>query len=162
MLIIRKFREEDAVPVSDLIIRTLLVTNSGDYPPYMIEELILREQPEDQTALGRRAHFYVAEAEGSIVGCGAVEPAKNPGEPCGICSIFVLPEFQGKGIGRKIMETLERDGYAAASGRVGLHASITGLGFYKKLGYETENGCEGPDENLLFTLTKRVFPKSAG
>ena len=156
MVTVRKFREEDAEAVSELIIRTLLVTNSKDYPPEMIDELILREQPEDQTELGKRAHFYVAEENGSLIGCGAAGPGKNPGEPCGLYSVFVLPEQQGKGVGRKILVTLESDEYAVLSGRIELHASITGLNFYRKLGYEYKDGCEKPDENLLFTMTKRV------
>lgn len=156
MVTVRRFREEDAEAVSELIIRTLLITNSKDYPPEMIEELILREQPEDQTALGKRAHFYVAEENGCLIGCGAAGPGKISEEPCGLYSVFVLPEYQGKGVGRKIMEALESDEYAVVSGQIELHASITGLNFYRKLGYVYKDGCEEPDENLLFTMTKRV------
>ena len=157
---IRRFREEDAAAVSEMIIRTLRISNSKDYPMWMLENLMQRERPEDQVSLGRRAHFYVAEDQGIIVGCGAVGPGEKSGDPCGIYSIFTAPEYQGKGVGRRIMEALEADEYAAVSGWIELHASITGLNFYRKLGYEYKNGFEKPDENLLYTLKKRLGQES--
>jgi len=42
----------------------------------------------------------------------------------------VHPEHQGKGIGKAIMETLERDEFALRSERIEIPASITGLPFY--------------------------------
>ncbi|MBR6322758.1 MAG: GNAT family N-acetyltransferase [Lachnospiraceae bacterium] len=153
---IRRFREEDAATVSQMIIRTLRISNSKDYPMWMLESVMQRERPEDQVSLGRRAHFYVAEDRENIIGCGAVGPGEAVGGSCGIYSIFTAPEYQGKGAGRRIMEALERDEYAKEAGRIELHASITGLGFYRKLGYEFKNGCGKPDENLLYTLEKQL------
>ena len=47
-------------------------------------------------------------------------------------NIFVLPEYQGKGVGRMIMETLENDEYFLRAKRVEIPASITACEFYKK------------------------------
>ena len=151
---IRRFREEDAAAVSEMIIRTLRISNSKDYPMWMLENLMQRERPEDQVSLGRRAHFYVAEDQGIIVGCGAVGPGEKSGDPCGIYSIFTAPEYQGKGVGRKIVETLERDEYALRAKRIEIPASITGLPFYRKLGYDFKNGNDQLDEEMLYRLEK--------
>lgn len=47
-------------------------------------------------------------------------------------NIFVLPEYQGKDVGRKIIETLEKDEYFLRAKRVEIPASITACEFYKK------------------------------
>ena len=38
---------------------------------------------------------------------------------------IVLPDYQGKGIGRKIIETLENDEYGLRANRIEIPASIT-------------------------------------
>ena len=44
---IRRLEVRDALPVSEMIIRTLKVSNSRDYLPETIRELIMHQQPED-------------------------------------------------------------------------------------------------------------------
>ena len=55
-------------------------------------------------------HFYVAcEDDGTVIGCAAFGPYhKNPAEGC-FYSVFVLPEKQKRGVGRALIETIERD-----------------------------------------------------
>ena len=71
---IRRFASGDAQAVSDVIITTLRISNTRDYPPDMMEELILHMQPEDILQRASWTHFYVAEDKGRIVGCGAIGP----------------------------------------------------------------------------------------
>mgnify|MGYP002226045077 CR=1 FL=1 len=51
-------------------------------------------------------------------------------------SIFVLPEFHGKGVGRKIINTLETDEFYVRASRIEIPASITAMEFYRKFGYD--------------------------
>ena len=44
---IRHFEEQDAGAVSDLIIRTIRISNTKDYPADLMEELIRHQQPEN-------------------------------------------------------------------------------------------------------------------
>ena len=99
-------------------------------------------------------HFYVAEEGGDIIGCGAIGPYWGSETESSLFNIFVLPEYQGKGVGRKIIETLEQDGFFLRAERVEVPASITGVGFYRKLGYEYKNGIDRPDEERLYRLEK--------
>ena len=151
---IRRFNAEDAPTVSALISETLRITNTRDYPPEMMEELILRMQPEDILKRAGWTHYYVAEEDGRIVGCGAIGPYWDKMDESSLFNIFVLPECQGKGIGRKIVETLENDEYALRSRRIEIPASITGLSFYLKLGYNYKNGNSEMDEKMLYRLEK--------
>ena len=55
---------------------------------------------------------------------------------------------------RRIVETLEADEYALRARRIEIPASITGLEFYRRLGYTFKNGNEKVDEEGLYRLEK--------
>ena len=150
----RRFQEQDAPAVSDLIITTLRVSNTKDYPPDMMEELVLHMQPVDILQRASRAHFYVAVDDEKIVGCGAIGAYWGKEDESSLFTIFVLPEYQGKGIGRKIIQTLEQDEFFLRARRIEIPASITATHFYLKMGYKYKNGITEPDEELLIRLEK--------
>ena len=153
-MIIRKFRESDTEKVSALIIHTLQASNSKDYSAETISALEKKMQPSGVLERASWTHFYVAEEGGDIIGCGAIGPYWGSETESSLFNIFVLPEYQGKGVGRKIIETLEQDGFFLRAERVEVPASITGVGFYRKLGYEYKNGIDRPDEERLYRLEK--------
>ena len=153
-MIIRRFREDDAEKVSALIIHTLKTSNSKDYSAENISALEKQFHPAGVSERASWTHFYVAEEGDTIIGCGAIGPYWGSETESSLFTIFVLPECQGKGIGRKIIETLEQDEYFFRAKRVEVPASITGVGFYRKLGYDYKNGIDCPDEERLFRLEK--------
>lgn len=151
---IRRFAPRDARAVSDVIITTLRISNTRDYPPAMMEELVAHMQPEDILQRASWTHFYVAEDAGHIIGCGAIGPYWGNEDESSLFTIFVLPEYQGQGVGRKIVETLERDAFALRARRIEIPASITGLPFYQKMGYTFKNGIEQVDDEMMYRLEK--------
>lgn len=151
---IRRFCEDDAEKVSAMVIHTLQVSNSKDYSAEEIDAMISRFQPVCVLERASWTHFYVAEEGESIIGCGAIGPYWGSETESSLFNIFVLPECQGKGIGRKIIEMLEQDEYFLRAERVEVPASITGVGFYRKLGYDYKNGIDRPDEERLYRLEK--------
>ena len=153
-MIIRSFCEADAEKVSALIIHTLQASNSKDYSAETISALEKKMQPSGVLERASWTHFYVAEEGGDIIGCGAIGPYWGSETESSLFNIFVLPEYQGKGVGRKIIETLEQDGFFLRAERVEVPASITGVEFYRKLGYEYKNGIDRPDEERLYRLEK--------
>ena len=153
-MIIRRFRDDDAEKVSAMVIHTLQTSNSKDYSAEEIDAMISRFQPAGVLERASWTHFYVAEEGNHIIGCGAIGPYWGSETESSLFNIFVLPECQGKGVGRKIIETLERDEYFLRAERVEVPASITGVGFYRKLGYEYKNGIDRPDEERLYRLEK--------
>ena len=153
-MIIRKFCESDAEKVSALIIHTLQASNSKDYSAETISALEKKMQPSGVLERASWTHFYVAEEGNDIIGCGAIGPYWGSKTESSLFTIFVLPECQGKGVGRKIIETLERDEYFLRAKRVEVPASITAVDFYRKLGYEYKNGIDRPDEERIYRLEK--------
>ncbi|MBQ3331675.1 MAG: GNAT family N-acetyltransferase [Ruminococcus sp.] len=156
-MIIRRFCEDDAEKVSTMIIRTLKTTNSKDYSKEAINALEKVMQPSNISERAGWTHFYVVEDNDTIIGCGAIGPYWGSETESSLFTIFVLPEYQGKGIGRKIIETLERDEYFLRAKRVEVPASITAVNFYRKLGYDYKNGVDRPDEEQIYRLEKFRF-----
>lgn len=140
-----------------MIIRTLKTTNSKDYSKEAINALEKVMQPSNISERAGWTHFYVVEDNDTIIGCGAIGPYWGSETESSLFTIFVLPEYQGKGIGRKIIETLERDEYFLRAKRVEVPASITTVNFYRKLGYDYKNGVDRPDEEQIYRLEKFRF-----
>lgn len=153
-MMIRRFCENDAEKVSAMIIRTLKTTNSRDYSAEAISALEKQLQPPHISERAGWTHFYVVEEQDTIIGCGAIGPYWGSKTESSLFTIFVLPDDQGKGIGRKIIETLERDEYFLRAERVEVPASITAVNFYRKLGYHYKNGIDVPDDEQLYRLEK--------
>ena len=151
---IRRFQEADAEEVSALIAKTLRITNSKDYSREYIENDIRILTPEHLIQRSLWTHFYVVCEDDIIVGCGAIGPYWDKQDECSFFTIFVLPEYQGRGIGRKIIETLENDELFLHAKRIEIPASITACEFYRKMGYEYKNGVTVVDEEQLFRLEK--------
>ena len=151
---IRRFTEQDAKAVSELIIRTIRISNVGDDPAELMEELVRTETPEHVLQRASWTHFYVAEEEGKIIGCGAIGPYWGKEDESSLFTIFVDPDCQGKGVGRAIVGTLEQDEFALRARRIEIPASITGLPFYQKMGYSFKDGKNEIDEEHLYRLEK--------
>ena len=153
-MLIRRFQNTDAIEVSALIQKTLRISNSKDYDPEYIERDARLFTPEYVTKRAAWTHFYVLCKEEQIIGCGAIGPYWNKEDESSLFNIFVLPEHQGKGYGRAIIESLEQDEYFLRAKRIEIPASITACAFYRKMGYDYKNGTDQPDEELLYRLEK--------
>lgn len=151
---IRRFNEQDAVKVSDLIRRTIMISNVRDYPEELMQELVKSETPENVSGRASWTHFYVVEEGDDIIGCGAIGPYWGKEDESSLFTIFVDPDCQGKGIGRKIIDTLEQDEYALRAKRIEIPASITGVPFYQMCGYGFKNGISEPDDEHLIRMEK--------
>lgn len=151
---IRRFRDADADAVSALIVTTLRTTNIKDYSSEYIENDVKILQPHNILERAKWMHLYVACDVHKIVGCGAIGPYWDKEDESSLFTIFVLPEYQRKGIGTKIIGALEKDEFFLRAKRIEIPASITGTPFYRKMGYDYKNGISDPDEEGLLRLEK--------
>jgi|GEM_PF-984026 len=111
--------------------------------------------PEVIAERAKDAHFYAACDREKIIGCGGITGYWGSTTESYLLSIFVLPKYQGRGIGRRIVETLENDEYFSRAWRTEVGSSVTAVNFYRKLGYEFKNGITEPDEFHVVRLEKR-------
>ncbi len=152
---IRRFQKKEADETSAVIERALLVSNAPDYPSEIIQEMIALYSPGGVLERGAEGHFYVLRSGGKIIGCGGIAPYMGSLSESILVTIFVLPEYQGTGAGRKIVETLEADEYFLRAERISVHSSITARDFYLKLGYGYRGGVSAPDEEGCIHMEKR-------
>lgn len=150
----RRFRREDAEEVSKLIIRNLLEVNSKDYGREAMQKLADGYHGAKVISIADSAHMYVLEWNGQIVGVGAISSYFGSETESMLLSIFVLPEHHGKGIGRTIMNILESDEWYNRAERIEIQASITGVEFYRRFGYDYKNGVKELNEEWLYCLEK--------
>ena len=115
---IRRFQPEDAQAVSNLIQTTMRISNKQDYPAEQIESFAAEQTPEHVLKRAEWTHFYVAEEDGQIIGCGAIGPYWGSENESSLFTIFVHPAQQGNGIGRAIVLTLEQDEFARRARRI--------------------------------------------
>lgn len=152
---IRKFQPEDAQELADVIAETLRTTNIKDYSPEKIEDDIKNNlNAKKLIERSRWTNFYVVCDESRIIGCGAIGPYWGSEDESSLFTIFVLPGYQGRGIGRMIIETLEQDEYFLRAKRIEIPASITAVEFYRKMGYDFKNGIAEIDDEQLYRLEK--------
>lgn len=150
----RRFQEQDAEEVSKLICRNFREVNVKDYGEKAMNYLAKVYNADKVSEIAKRAHMYVFEWQGGIVGCGSISSFWGSKTESILLTIFVLPELHGKGIGRRIIETLENDELFLRADRIEIPASITGTEFYRKLGYDYKNGVKELDEEGHYRLEK--------
>ena len=139
-MIIERIKESDIPELRKMIQFTCEECFKLYYPQTIIQKTI---KALDEDAIRDRAswtHFYVAKEEGRIVGCGAIGPYWGSETESSLFTIFVDPAMQGKGIGKKIIQTLEQDEYFIRAKRIEIPASLFALPFYIKMGYKHKNG----------------------
>jgi len=105
--------------------------------------------------------YYVAEADGQIVGCGGwskrktlyggdqmkaeEDPLLDPKEDAGrIRAFFIHPNWARRGIGRRIIEACEVAAKADGFTRMELGATLPGEPLYAAMGYEVTDRFEIP------------------
>lgn len=156
---IRRFEERDAQEVAAVIKKTLRISNSKDYPD--IAQLIALFTPEYVIQRAGWTHFYVVCEDEKIIGCGAIGPYWDKTDESCLFNIFVLPEFQGRGFGRLLIEALEQDEFFLRARRIEISASITACEFYRHLGYDFKDGIAQLDEERYYRLEKFRKPEKS-
>ena len=151
---IRNFSNEDAEKVSNLIRRNFLEVNIKDYSIEEMQERANMFDTQKVLEVAGYAHMYVVCADNHIIGCGAIASFWGKPDESILLTIFVLPELQGQGIGRAIIQKLEEDELFINAKRIEIPASITACEFYRKLGYDYKDGINQLDEERLIRLEK--------
>ena len=154
-IVVRRFRESDAPAVANIIRRGLREVNGRDYPGEYIERCCQHFSVENIIRQAENGHMYVAESAGRILGTGTIMPYWGKETESIILSFYVLVEYIGRGIGRMIMDTLERDEFFLRAERVEVPSAIGAVGFYEKLGYVGKDGGKTSDAEGLVRLEKR-------
>ena len=153
-IIIRRLKEADAQIVSTIVCRNLLEVNTKDYSKAEMETLASIYTENKILEMNNWAHSYVACINTDIVGCGSIASFWGKEDESILLTIFVIPELHDKGIGTKIINTLENDEYFLRAKRIEIPSSIIACDFYLKFGYNYKNGIKELDDEGHYRLEK--------
>jgi GNAT superfamily N-acetyltransferase len=150
-IVVRPFASVDAAAVSALIAATMRQSNAGDYPAQRLEALIAYFSPEKLRVLATERDCLVGVAAGEVIATAAREGDE-------LATFFVLPQWQRRGVGARLLTQLERNARDRGIERLRVEASITGAGFYERHGYERTGevlaGTAGPQIMLTKELSE--------
>ena len=134
-------QKEDCVALAKMVQETCKTSFKFFYPQTWIDYTISRQTPERFWENAQSMHFYIAKNGSKIVGCGAVSPYFDKKDECVIVSFYVASKYQGKGIGKALLQQLEKDEIYVRSKRVEVASSLNAIPFYMKNGFthKTEN-----------------------
>jgi len=90
-----------------------------------------RLRPEKYAEAIDRYEFFVAEEDGAVVGFG--ELGQETGEVQGL---YVSSDVAGRGVGRKLLSTLEERARAHGLKSLRLTSSLNAVSFYERAGFE--------------------------
>lgn len=133
---VRRYKDGDAAAICEIIRKDVLAENIKDYPQAAIDYLIESHNEELIEQRAKWCHVYVLTDEEKIVGVGMIGPYWSSLTESSFFTIFIDPSYKGKGLGRKIIETLKEDEYYKRADRVEIPASITAIEFYKHMGWK--------------------------
>jgi RimJ/RimL family protein N-acetyltransferase len=115
---------------------------------------------------------FVAVADGNVVGwCDVIRSPRDTSKHCGVFGIALVPEFRGKGIGRRLIKAVIKSAWGRQFTRIELTVrkdNANAIRLYKRMGFESEGvrrnafRIDGKYENLIsMALLKKTLPKNA-
>lgn len=151
---VRKYKEQDAEAIVNLIRRNFLEVNVKNYGEKAMKELANKHDVNWFKGVASYANVYVFCVEDDIIGVGSISSFWGSLTESILLTIFVLPELHGNGVGRYIIQTLEQDELFLRADRIEIPASITAVEFYRKQGYDYKNGIRKLNDEGHYRLEK--------
>lgn len=151
---VRAYQEQDVEAIVNVIRRNFLEVNVKDYGEKAMKTLASHHDVNWFKGVASYANVYVFCINDEIVGVGAISSFWGSVTESILLTIFVLPELQGNGIGRFIIQVLEQDDLFLRANRIEIPASITAVEFYRKQGYDYKNGIKELDDEGHYRLEK--------
>jgi len=125
---IRRAKVWDLYALRKVIVESVRATNVGDYPAEDIEHVIRTYSPLRALLMFAYYEMFVALVGKRVVGTATLDNAA-------IHAVFVAPDLQNKGIGRRLIRELECRARARGTKSLKIESSITAERFYTKLGF---------------------------
>ena len=155
MIDIKEYEPKDIKKISKMIIRNLIEINSKDYGIENAKKMAKDFEPQKlKETFKNRRKVYVAIEDGEIVGTAGADTSWYNKDELYILTVFVKPEKHGYGIGKTLIGKIEKYAKSQQVKKLIVPASITGHGFYYKLGYRYKNGKKKLNEENIYMMEK--------
>jgi GNAT superfamily N-acetyltransferase len=124
---IRLASPHDAQAISDIVLRCLHEVNINDYGPPLVAELAKSWTLEGVLTRLRERITFIAVNGDEVLGIAGFDGKQAR-------TVFVRPDWHGKGVGSSLMRTVEAVARETDLIELSLPSSITAQGFYRRLG----------------------------
>ncbi|MBW2981995.1 GNAT family N-acetyltransferase [Candidatus Woesearchaeota archaeon] len=140
---IRKFRKQDAKKVEYLIKQAQLITLKGFYPKKILDFFCKRNTVSKIIEKSKEIDLFVGVEDDKILGISGLKENQ-------VRKFYVNPRYQGKGVGRKLMDNLEKIAKKRKIKKLISHSTLYAEGFYKKLGFKRIKRITTNKNNIKF------------
>ena len=110
-----------------------------DYTQTQVEHLVKGFSEDWLEDLINTRHYYEVWYQGMLIACGGVSRDYSQERQSYLTAVFVNPDFNKKGIGRKLVEFLETDEWCLDSKLIEVPSSKSSHKFYYKCGYHYQD-----------------------
>lgn len=150
------YRVSYAPKLSQIIIRNLLEINIRDYSRKEMEHTAESFGIPQVMEMAAWRKIFVALEEREPVGILTVVPSWGYREGYyHFLTIFVQPEFHGRGIGRRLIEAGEEYVRQRGGRKITIPSSLTAHGFYHKMGYSYAQSA--PNQEGHYVMEKYLY-----
>jgi len=149
---IRPFEDEDAPTVSSIIERCFTQLDLGGHTPEGIRLQIAGSQPNSLITRSRTTRYFVATADGSIVGICGYGDGK-------VQTLFVDFDHHGRGIGKALLTTVLADAEQNGVTKIITWSTMYAEDLYSSFGFEKEREVllpEGSRDIVLVEMSKKL------
>ena len=153
--VIRRAQSKDAEGISRVVLSALRETNAKDYPEAVIARVGQSFSPIAISDLLKQRLVFVAINDGFIVGTASLDGRI-------VRTVFIEPQFQGRGIGRALMNQVERAAADKGVAVLQVPSSVTAEPFYVKLGFSpVRDSLYGEERTIIMERTLSSLSRSA-
>jgi ribosomal protein S18 acetylase RimI-like enzyme len=130
---VRRARREDDAAIGRMHVASIRELCRAHYRPAEIEAWAAPRGVGFYLEAIEGKEFYLAEDEGELIGFGTLNPAGGEVE-----AVYVHPAAVRRGVGLKLLRTLEARGRESGLESLHLCASLNAVEFYERAGYRRE------------------------
>lgn len=141
------FTSERASETASLISRALRAGNVQDYGTDRIERIEREHSAAALLQLAEKRDILLALSGGLVLGTASLQRKW-------IYAVFVDPRHHGQGVGRALLQELERIAGQRGIQRLGVYSSRSGVGFYQQLGFTVEVAIDSEEHGPLTEMSK--------
>lgn len=157
MIEIKEYKEEYAKEMSEIILNNMYEINVKDHGKEVIDRISKHFTEEEiKNNFPNRTKCFVAVENNKVVGTASI--SKFRGDETGgkyiILTVFVKMENHHQGIGKMLIQEIEKYAKSIGVKELVIPASIYGCEFYRKLGYNYLDGKKEMNEDREYMLVK--------
>lgn len=160
---IKEYEEKYAKEMSEIILSNLYTITIKDHGQEVVDRISRHFTEEEiKKNFPKRIKCFVAVDRDKVLATASLDKvngmygvqAENLENKYVILTVFTHLEYQKRGIGKTLIQKIDEYAEEIGADEVIIPASVYGLEFYRKLGYDFYNGNSSQNEDGEYILSK--------